>query len=340
MRVMTIGLAIAALAAAGAAQQSSDAVDHVFHFTNATDPQSMQAITNAVRSILELTRVSFEAESKSLVVHASPEDIASARWIFQELDVPKSAPPAEIQAETYPVSLQGPNSQMQVLRLSHVDSMQMFQEIVNAIRTIPDITQAFPETRTYSIVVRADPDSLALAGWLAKQLDLPASPGQQPAEAQFHSADTRSPETRVIYLAHASPNSPQAFQEILNATRVIPQLTKVFPVTSRGAIAIRGTAEQAALAEWLIAQVDKVTPAASSSASVVQELKAGVDVVQLFFLPGSVTSQSFQETVNSLRTTTQPARVFPCTTTKIIALRGTFAQLAEAAWLLKQTGKL
>jgi general secretion pathway protein D len=60
---------------------------------------------------------------------------------------------------------------------------------------------------------------------------------------------------RTFYLHNAS--GPQEMQEVVNAVRTVPELTKVFPDTAQNAIVVRGEADKVALAAKIIRDLDK-----------------------------------------------------------------------------------
>jgi hypothetical protein len=330
MRVHLVVLISLAIAASGSAQQT-------LSFSGADTPQTMQEITNAVRSLAQISQISLQTASKSLTIQTTPSNEALANWLFQQLDAPQSAPSQDSQVDSYP-GLSGPTDQLRIFRLAHPAGAQAFQEIVNAIRVLPELTKVFPSFTKAAIAVRGTADQLALAEWLFKQLDqLPAPPAQPRAEQRFHSALSELPEVRVLYFAHATTATEQ--QPVVNALRVIPELTHVFPVTAQGAIAMSGTTDRIALAEWLFGQVDLSGPSMSAKNSAPYELTPGSDVAQVFFLPGSVMAQSFQELAASVRAIAPNVRTFPNTLTATLAVRGTPAQLAQAGQILKCGGQ-
>ena len=126
----------------------------------------------------------------------------------------------------------------------------------------------------------------------------------------------------------------------MNAIRTVPELTKVFPVNEQSAVAVRGTADRIALAEWLFALLDRAAPESTAKTSAVYDFGVSPSAVRIFFLAGALTPQNYRETVNTLRTMTQATRIFPCTNSRAIAFRGTPEQLAQAEKILKDTGKL
>lgn len=64
--------------------------------------------------------------------------------------------------------------------------------------------------------------------------------------------------TRIFYLQNAYNN--QELTEIMTAMRTVTDVRKVFPVNSQYAIVVRGTADQVALAEKILLDLDKPKP--------------------------------------------------------------------------------
>src|SRR5215469_2801460 len=63
---------------------------------------------------------------------------------------------------------------------------------------------------------------------------------------------------KVFYLTNV--NTPQELQEIVNAVRVVTELTRLMPYNSQNAIIARGEADRVALAEKIIHDLDKPRP--------------------------------------------------------------------------------
>jgi hypothetical protein len=59
----------------------------------------------------------------------------------------------------------------------------------------------------------------------------------------------------VYYFTHGE--TQQDLQEIINLIRTTADTQRIFPYAARSAIALRGSAAQIALAEWLIQKLDK-----------------------------------------------------------------------------------
>jgi general secretion pathway protein D len=78
----------------------------------------------------------------------------------------------------------------------------------------------------------------------------------------FVAQDTRQKRTeleqnvvKTFYLSNLS--QPTEIQEVVNALRTILEITRVQPITAQGAIVVRGTPDQVALAEKLVQDFDK-----------------------------------------------------------------------------------
>src|SRR5580658_9802689 len=62
---------------------------------------------------------------------------------------------------------------MRTFYLHNVGTAQEMQEVVNAVRTVPELTKVFPDTAQNAIVVRGEADKVALAAKIVRDLDKP-----------------------------------------------------------------------------------------------------------------------------------------------------------------------
>jgi general secretion pathway protein D len=62
---------------------------------------------------------------------------------------------------------------LKTIYLHNTSSAQEFQEVVNAVRTVPELTKVFPDTAQYAIVLKGEADRVALAEKIAHDLDKP-----------------------------------------------------------------------------------------------------------------------------------------------------------------------
>ena len=125
----------------------------------------------------------------------------------------------------------------------------------------------------------------------------------------------------------------QEMQEIATVIRSIADIKELSVDAGGRQLSVRGPDPQIALADWLFNELDK------SPDTVVHEYRvaAGPDsVVRLFYLPGNLTVQDFQEIVTTVRSITEIRRAVTYNTPRAVVLRGTPEQLVTAEWMLTQ----
>jgi hypothetical protein len=334
---MRVRLAMAVVCATAAGGQSANP-PRVFQLSNgnATDARE---IANVVQSILA-PEVDADKQGSSITVKTGPPDFVLGQWLVETLD-------KQVQDDSFDVDryagTTGNGVGVAVFRLSRKEPIQTYSEMVNAARTIPEMTDVFfPLSNMRAIVARAAPEKLEMAEWFLRHLEA-GGPGSAPAEAKFPApvnpyALKQHPElvpdhleARILYTRERLP--VQTFQEIVNAVRTIPELTKVFPVMGKGALALSGEPDRVPLAEWIFQQLDQPNPALGSPT---HEGLFG-DTTQIFFMPVSVTEENFRNAVNRMRTTAGMTRVFPALAPRAIVVRGTASQLNQAAEIVRST---
>jgi type II secretory pathway component GspD/PulD (secretin) len=332
MRARPIRFAVAFLFAAVAwGQTPGQNVSRVFQFTYTRDPQGLKEIANAIRSAAGIPQASLNADARTLTADGTPTQIAMAAWLFSELDQP--APSNRATKEYRPAG--SVNDVIRIFYQSHIQGPQNFQEIVNAVRTVPEITKIFPYFGQNAVVMRGTDSEAAMTEWLFHQLDVPAGvqPVQNLSAHQYVSPGAANDEVQVLFLTHAW--GPQNMQQIVNTIRVIPQLAKVFPCTAAGAVSVRGPTATLALAAWLFSQLDQAPQATSRPPQQFQMPGGADDVTQVFYLTPATTTEAFKSIVTSLRSKVTQ-HVFPDDMFNAVTLRGTAAQIASADLLIKQ----
>jgi hypothetical protein len=119
--------------------------------------------------------------------------------------------------------------------------------------------------------------------------------------------------------------------------RSIYGVFRVFTYNATTAIALRGTADQIAIAEWLFNDLDK-----GSQNPGAHELRlpgGGDDVLRVFYLTHARTSQQLQEIATQVRSMAEIRRLFIYNAPSAMALRGTASQIALADRLIKERDK-
>lgn len=316
--------AVILLASAAWAQD----VPRTYRFANISTTQGYQQIANVFRMCGDIKDISVDDAARTLVTHGTPEQMALTDWLFSQLDVKGTPAPVSHQYQTT-----GPIPVVRVFYFAHTPSTASAQEIVNVVRTGADVARAAVSWESRSLTVRATSDSVAAAAWLFSQLDA-AEPSPGAATQSYRLPGVFDPEMRVVHLAHAT--QPVEIQELINSVRIIAETNRVFPVNLPGIIMMRGTADMIATAQWLLAQLD-VAPNQQGPAPHEQQVPTTWDpVAHVFYLKPTVTPAAAQQIVNTIRASAKVQRIYPCNHVNAVAVRGSAAQITEAATLIAQ----
>ena len=234
-----------------------------------------------------------------------------------------------------------------VFHFIHTETAQDLQEIATVIRSMADIRQASTDTAQRALALRGTAGQIALAEWLVNELDKPtnrqalAPQSQNSAAHEYRPSGSGDDVVRVFYLTHTE--TAQELQEVATLVRSMADIRRLFTYNAPRALALRGTAGQIALAEWLVNELDKPTnrqalaPQSQNSATHEYRLSgSGDDVVRVFYLTHTETAQRLQEIATQVRSMTEVRRLFTYNAQRALALRGTAGQIALADRLIKE----
>ena len=230
-----------------------------------------------------------------------------------------------------------------VLYYTNAKTVQDIQEIATLVRALADVPQVNADTEQRSLSLHGTADQIALAEWLLQELDqpLPAQPAAQqnepPRKHEYRIAGSGEPLVRVFYLPHAQ--TLQELQEAATLIRSIGEIRRVFTYNAPRAMALRGTAEQVALAEWLVQELDTNRQATRTADPAAHEFRMspnGDDIVRVFYLTHTDTVQHFQQIITQVRSMTGTRRVFTFNAPRAAAFRGTLDQIAQAERLIQE----
>jgi general secretion pathway protein D len=134
--------------------------------------------------------------------------------------------------------------------------------------------------------------------------------------AQDNPAKRKELEQNVIktfYLSNLS--QPTELQDIVNAMRTILEVSRIQQLPSQGAIVVRGTPDQMALAQKLVDDLDKAKPEVMIEVAVMQVSRDKTR--KLGISPPTSASVQLQPNVNTTTTTTTPTGTTPPSTNGI-----------------------
>ncbi len=306
---------------AGGAEES-----RILRFSNAPSNQDMMEMATVIRSIGEIRDLNADPERRTITLRGNAEQVALAEWLLARLDGDPEQAPGEYKLAD--------NDVARVFVMRNATAPQQVQEVATAVRSIIELRRLFTYQRPKAIVTRGAPGQLSAMEWLLGQLDQIAPPpsSAQPPEFRMADADSHGEDRMtVFYLREAG--SVQSFLEAATLARAITEMRRVFTYNHIHAVAVRGTAEQLAMAKWLFAELDKsARPAAALERSDYRMTGGQPEpMVQLFRLAHASSPQLLQQMAVDVRTAHRIRRVFTWNDPRMIALRGTPEQMEAAA---------
>ena len=308
-------------------QPDSQNVERVLHFKHTESTQDLQALVTVVRTITGIGKASLDSTLKTFTLHASAGQVATAEWLFNQLDQP-----VKQQAATSFITDTG--DLVQVFYLSNLLTNQELQEAVTVVRTTVELRNLFVYNPSRAIVVRGSAADVRLAAWLLKAFDLPAN-RLESAPHVNESGDL----IQVFYFTQ--PLTHLELVEVATVVRSTGDLRRLFVYSPSRAIVVRGSAADLRLAGWLLKEFDQPAnrPGFAPRVNEYRLLENDDDILKVFYLAPTNTVRRMQEIATEVRSTVQIPRLFTNNVHRAIVVRGTTAQLARAAQLIEQQGR-
>jgi hypothetical protein len=131
----------------------------------------------------------------------------------------------------------------------------------------------------------------------------------------------------------ANAGTQREVDEIAGMVRVLANTGSVYFDSAQQALIVKGSGEQIALAEWLVAELDKPASAVPDAAPHEYKASGGDDVVRLFYL-NLERPRDFQERVIVIRSVPDIRDVAVSPAHKVVGVRTTSGKVAMAEWIL------
>lgn len=184
-----------------------------------------------------------------MTVEGTAGQVALAAWLVRQMDLPANGPFSGVHEYT---SAADSDDIVRVFYLTHASTTQALQQIVTVIRSEVNVPRMFIYNARSAVAIRGTNQQMTLAAWLVEQLNQPANvAAPAPHEYRLLGDDV----TRVFELTY--PQTAQQLQEIVTLVRSVGDIPRLFLYSERRAVALHGTAEQVALAAWLVSELDK-----------------------------------------------------------------------------------
>jgi hypothetical protein len=306
--------------------------ERAYYFKATDSARDQQEIATVIRETGDLKDVSADSAQNTLTVRGTDSQLALANWLFTELDTN----PASSQKE-YRVSLTS-DDVVHMFYVANAPTVREFQELATAVRNTTDIRRLFTYSASRAVVVRGTPDQIKLAGWLYQQMDQPPfSAGERQAFVATESPGPRGESSvKVFYLTNTI--DARSFQELATLVRSTGLIRQASTYSKPRAMVVRGTAEQTALAEWLVNELDKPVAEAHKHQEYKVSAKAD-DLVRVFYFPQGDTIANFQQCVEAVRKATGVHKAYTYGGPRALVLRGTQNEIAWADQLIQAQAK-
>jgi hypothetical protein len=228
----------------------SDVV-HVFYLKNTPTIQSFQEINVTIRTIAEIRRVFTYETPRAIVARGTADQIAAAAFMIHELDQPASAKRTDSRPYQMIDTGNHGETEVRVFYIPYAATVQSFQEVATLIRTIGEIRRVFTYNASKAMIARGTADQMALTEWFVKELGKPAT-AESASQTYTYPDSSRegANQVRVFYVKDVP--TVQAFQQVATQIRTMTKIRRVFTYNATYALAVRGTAQEVAMAEQML----------------------------------------------------------------------------------------
>jgi len=303
--------------------------ERTYTIANASAAQARSELALVVKAGLEIAVAQSGTDQRILTISGSEEELAAAEWLLRELDKP--APEAgEARRASAAFTMNGvSDGTITVFYLKGGRSTQQLQESATIIRSIADIRRVFTYNQTHAIAVRGTPGQIAAAEWIWRTLD-----DEPKAGAVEFSASLGSDNLLRAYHMPAEW-SVQDLQEAAVVLRTTAELRRLFTYNRTRTIVTRGADSAIAATNWLASEIQRpASQALAVSEPFQMDDPRQEGVLRVFRIPARHDAAGLQGTAVDLRQQTQIRRIFTFNRPRMLVLRGTGVQIAEAGRIL------
>jgi hypothetical protein len=219
-----------------------------------------------------------------------------------------------------------------IFPFTQLQTPAQFAETATVIRSLGEIRDLTVDAAQKTMTVRGDATQVELAAWLFSRLDRGAAMDDSPP-ADYRPATGNDDVVRLFYFK--VPASNANMNHMATAVRSLVEIRQAFVSNAAGVFVARGTLAQMDAAKWMMEALEQRKPGVEAATYRMPDA-AGEGAIRLFTVTEASSEQQFQEMVVALRTSSQIRRVFSYYPVRAIAVRGTDAQMEQAAGLLRK----
>jgi hypothetical protein len=139
-------------------------------FTRVQNPQDLQEITTAIRSIAGVSNARLNTEKKTLTIDGDANQIDLAGWLFSGLNIPASSTRYTIE-RSYTIPGDDRESAVRLYFLANTEPGKPLQDLAAKVRTATKIPRLFLLNGQRALVLRCSPDQMEQADQMIRELD-------------------------------------------------------------------------------------------------------------------------------------------------------------------------
>lgn len=286
-----------------------------------------------LRVELEIRDPQLDHEQSSLRVAGSEAQLAAAEWLLSEIDKPAVQVGAEAHASSVYRIDGATDDALRVFYLKGGRTQQETNEAAAVMKWIVDIPRLFLHSQTGGIVVRGTQEQLDAAEWVWLTIERNGAGGAAELRIKLYGKDQ-------VLRAYRMPVewSLQELNEAAALLRGIVDLRWLYTYGRTKTILTRNDEAHISAASWLAAEVLRAPSKELAISEAFRMADAhGEGVVKVVRMPAEKYDyEGLLKLAANVRMQTKIARLYILRGPRMIALRGTEAQIAQAEKMLQE----
>ena len=219
-----------------------------------------------------------------------------------------------------------------IFQLKNATNVINRKEIAIALRQLAHVEEPSIDNVDGTLTVTGTVDQLTLAEWLVPRLDVAEASDQGPQEYRV----SGNPDDVVVVLGLVNTTTISDVQEICATLRSVANIRTIAPIVVSRIITLRDSANNIALAESLLPKLDLMAQPRQEPSINEFKLSGSDDIVMVYGLAHTDGAMRIQEVTAELRSVLDIPKIFPVTTSSLLAIRCRPNQLQVLKWLIPE----
>lgn len=231
----------------------SDPAVRIYFLAHTHAQAPLNELVTVMRTVGDIQRIFTYPPLNAVGIRTTTGKAQFADWMVQQMDVSPTSRPVTARHDL-PLPACG-DAQAEVRFLTNVGSQIGVNELVTILRAVADIQMIFTHSsEPLGIAFRSCPSTLELGDWLIQQTDVAPGSRSNSDKYEYQVPNSVDPVVRVYYL---KGNDAAEYKTCVTAIRDAAKVSHIFYSLTTGAVALRGTPDQIAVADQVIRQYDR-----------------------------------------------------------------------------------